>query len=245
MTFDASFGAKAPNGTSGPTYSNLSWSHTLTATSNTVLMVAVSFEDGGSTFQSPTSVSFGSESLTKIATDPGDSTSLNQVTLWYLVNPIATAATITVGGLTLNTVTNNVMGTSMSFANAAGIGEVKTLAATATNTAPTLTFTGVTDGSAIFGAANFSSAAAVPSSLNLTLPGTLNSGSEGAQFSGGQSSHGAGYLLNPNTTLQAVSFSPTNNRNPFAAAVILPIPEPSAAMLGGLGVLALLRRRRA
>lgn len=246
VTFDASYGNKAANSAG-----DLTWSHTVASNSDRILMVAVTFEDTGAAYKTPTAVTFGFQSFTQVTVAPGDLTSLNQVSLWYLVNPTVLTDSITISGLTLNSTGNNVMGTSMSFFGASGIGSSQIF--TTGSTASSLAFTGLADGSAIFGAANFSGATTVPASTTLTLPGSLATAgapgglSGGAQFNTGQSAHGAGYKLDADITSQSVGFTSTSTRNPFAAVVITPaaIPEPTTVLLGSLGALALLRRRRA
>ncbi|MGE3842305.1 MAG: hypothetical protein AB7I50_12015, partial [Vicinamibacterales bacterium] len=71
---------------------SLSWSHTVAAGSNRLLIVRTSHRDGN---KSVTGVTFGGSALTKLAdvNGPGNQ---NKVTLWYRLSPSVGTATVVV-----------------------------------------------------------------------------------------------------------------------------------------------------
>ena len=74
--------------------SSLSWSHTVGASCNTILMVGISWRDGNI---ATTSVTYGGTALTKIgAVNAGGNQ--NRTELWYLLAPATGTATVVVTG---------------------------------------------------------------------------------------------------------------------------------------------------
>lgn len=226
------------NGASAVASAGLSWSHTVTTNNDRILMVAISFEESATIpVPGPTVVTFGSQTFTQLlsvtATGGGFD---NQVSIWYLNNPLSGTGLITVSGVVLNPTGNDVRGSSASFSGAANtptqFGTFNTNA-----TAQSVTFTGVAAGSAVYSAVNYSASGTGRASGDLTFP-------TGGSFGGGQSAHGAGYALSPLGGTVTTGFTGTSARNPMGAVVIAPIPEASSMALGLLGSLGLLRRRR-
>ncbi len=71
---------------------SLSWSHTVAAGSNRLLLVRTAHRDGNKTVSS---VKYGSATLTKVAEQNGPGNQ-NKATLWFLVNPAAGTASVVV-----------------------------------------------------------------------------------------------------------------------------------------------------
>lgn len=112
VSFDGANGASVASTTS------LSWSHTITATTGTILMVAFSYEDASTNLGAvPSQITFGSQNFTPLFTVNANNTGgENLLSMWYLLNPTSGTNTITLTGLTLDTGTNLVRGSSVSFA---------------------------------------------------------------------------------------------------------------------------------
>jgi MYXO-CTERM domain-containing protein len=79
--------------------------------------------------------------------------------------------------------------------------------------------------------------------LTVSAPSGSTALMSGATGSGGGFQYGAAYWLNQPATQTTYTFT-GGTRDSMAIASFAAIPEPSAALLGGLGLLALLRRRR-
>jgi hypothetical protein len=158
VTFDSFSGAQLNYSTpvvGGP----LAWSHTVGAGSDGALVVGIGFEDGNATnIVAPGGVMFGSQSLTLLGTvrmDSGatDGTGFdNQVSLWYLANPAAGSADITVSGLTMDNPNNNVKGFAGSFFGVGGYTGLTT--ANGAGGTTSLSFLSLPAGSAVFASAN-------------------------------------------------------------------------------------------
>jgi autotransporter-associated beta strand protein len=90
ITFDAASSASGANPSSV-----VSWSHTVGAGDNRMLVVGVAAERNADQF--PTSVTFGSQSLTKVTgSSASQGTPYNVTELWYLPAPAVGMATITI-----------------------------------------------------------------------------------------------------------------------------------------------------
>ena len=75
----------------------LTWSHTVAAGSNKILIAAVAAEDNAdATHNKVSSVTFNGESFTKIRNDETTASNNDNCELWYLLNPTSTAANIVV-----------------------------------------------------------------------------------------------------------------------------------------------------
>lgn len=229
-------------GNSSASTTPLTWSHTVTATTDSILLVSFSYEDASTNVGAvPSSITYGSQSLTPLlattASNPGGENTLG---IWYLLNPTAGASTITFAGLTIDTAANLVRGSSVSFS---GSSEVPTLFQTDANTdssAPTVSFTGILTDSALYAIMAYSASGTAQGTTApvLTFP-------TGGSFTGGQAAHHAGYNLNVSGDFTAGSTS-TSARSAMGAVILsTTVPEPSSVLLGALGVLGLLRRRRA
>lgn len=221
----------------------LDWSHTVGAGSDGALVVAISYEDANeATVVTPGGVTFGSQSLSllgnvRMATGvAGPGGFDNQVSLWYLANPIAGSANITVGGLTLENQNNNVKGFAGSFF---GVGGYTGLTTSSSGTG-SLSFSGLAAGSAVFASANNNGAAVAFVTADLTTPL--------AALTGGGSTSQGGYALGLSGSATASFTSPTSVRTPMIGVALTPVlvPEPSTIALAllGLGGLTLIRKRR-
>ena len=237
VTLDAFTGAQVNYSTpllGGP----LTWSHTVGVGSDRALLVGIGYEDNGSATAFPSSVTFGSQSLALVGTvDLAGATPgfRNAVALWYLDDPTAGMADITVGGLTLTVQNNDVKGYAGSFFNVAGY---EKFATSATSGGASLLFQGLTAGSAVFSAANNQNN--TPTwTTSLTSPAASSLGDGGSSLYGG-------YSLNLPAGDTTVTYGVTSGRTPALGVVLTPVPEPSTAALALLGLSGLLvfRKRR-
>jgi Tfp pilus assembly protein PilX len=85
----------ATSATSAAASTTLSWSHTVASQSNRVLVVGVAAEHSSNACQA-SSVTFGSQSLTKITQNVAGTSTYECASLWYLVAPNVGTNTITV-----------------------------------------------------------------------------------------------------------------------------------------------------
>lgn len=241
VTLDSFTGAQVNYST--PTVGGpLTWSHTVGGGSDGALVVAISFEDANeATTVVPGGVSFGLQSLTllgsiRMATGTaGPGGFDNQVSLWYLANPTAGTASITVASLTLDAANNNVKGFAGSFF---GVGGYTGLTTASGATSSSLSFSGLNAGSAVFASANNSAGTTTFTSGDLTTPLAVLAG-------GGSTSQG-GYALNLSGIATATLTAGGGARTPMIGVALTPIPEPSTMALAmlGLGGFALLRKRK-
>jgi hypothetical protein len=213
----------------------LEWSHTVGAGSGSALLVGIAYEDNGPATVFPSSVTFGSQSFTQVGTvelagaTPGFR---NAISLWYLANPTAGAANITVVGLDLTADNNNVKGYAGSFFNVGGYEQFTTSALSGSASLP---FSGLPAGSAVFSMAN--------NQNNSTTWGTSLTTPLASLDSGGSTAFGGYSLgLSGDTT---VTYTTGGGRTPALGVALTPVPEPSTMALAfvGIGGLALLRKR--
>lgn len=85
----------ATSGTSATAGTTLSWSHTVASQSNRVLVVGVTAEHTSSSCQA-SSVSYGSQAMTKITQSVAGTSTYQCSSLWYLLAPTAGTANVTV-----------------------------------------------------------------------------------------------------------------------------------------------------
>lgn len=233
------------NGASGAASSSLAWSHTVSASTDSILMLAFSYEDGSATSGlNPSGITFGSQNFTQLlSVNSSGSGFENVLSIWYLMNPAAGTATITIPSVTLDTPGNLMRGSSVSFSGVSTAPTQFGSNTTNNNTVALLSFTAVPSGSALYNAVGFSGSTTGIGTTSplLTVPtgGSFNSNT-------GQAAHHAGYNLNVGGNFSAGST--TANGRVVQAGVILSasvIPEPSMSFIWlPIGGLLLARRKR-
>jgi hypothetical protein len=191
------------------------------------IVLTLSDEDGsGDTV--PTGFSFGGVAMTLAVSH---NNSIQQTKIYYLdaSNPLV-GGTFGTGDLVVNGTGTNDYGVSWLFLSgtADGVGP------TNISTTQSVSLTTVVNGSWVIASTANNNASGTPQSpLTALLNGDVGS-------AGG----GSGYAEIATAGAGTYSFTDGTGRPVTVAAAFAPIPEPSAALLGALGLLALLRRRR-
>ncbi|MCH7228908.1 hypothetical protein [Haloferula sp. A504] len=215
-TFDASSGSSLP----------ATMLSSFDASSASKVVVTISGEDGfGDSL--PTGVSFNGDSFTLAVTD----TNAIQQTWIYYLDASDAGGTFGTGNLVIDGSGSDDFAASWLFLSgtADGVG--------ATNSAQSQTVsltTTANDSFVVASHANNGSSGTAQSPLTVLLDGPAGS-------AGG----GSGYATIATAGAGTYEFTGGSSRPVTVAAEFTVIPEPSIALLGGLGVLGLLRRRRA
>jgi PEP-CTERM motif len=175
-------------------------------------------------------ISYGGSALTQAVTS-----GQNGASIWYLANPSATGS-ISIDAFTITTLNGFGIGIASLFGNGQEIG----LTATGRSTnSTTVGITTVADSFVMVGADANNGINTTTPSMNAPLTQIYARGDVGSSKSA------AGYENAVAAGAQTYGFTPGSaEERGLAAAAFTVIPEPSTALLGGLGLLALLRRRR-
>jgi hypothetical protein len=130
------FDATANNSCPAACGSTLSWSHTVGAGSNPILVVGISLVKFGLGSAVVSGVTFGANSLTSSPSlTKMDPSGLYTAEIWYLLNPPTGLGTVTV---TFSTIPSAAVGSSVSYFNVAGVGSSNTGSGSSTSASVTV-----------------------------------------------------------------------------------------------------------
>jgi len=209
-------------GGNGQTFSNFDPS----GGSKLVVTIAAEGNGGARTINS---VSFGGTVMTPAVFTSDGTLGLQSTAIYYLDNPSNIAGDIVVDW------SGNVNGVGFGVLSldGAALGAPEAIAGVDGTTVP---ITSLTDGGLLVATFAANGGAAPGGSAPLTE--LLSSGDIGSAVAG------AGYQDLPTAGLQNPAFTSGNSRPVVSAAVFATVPEPSTALLGVIGTVGLLRRRR-
>jgi hypothetical protein len=212
------------------------------------LVVAIGSESGfGGNSVTNMSLSFNGEAMTRavFANDRSAAGDSGGLAIFYLDNPFQGASTFTFGftatGGGANGGIASIYGLAGTVDGVGNTGKSSLTQASAGNVSTSITTSGAD--SWVFAAVQNSGTNNSAGTPSIVAPLTAgHSGFWGTQWgglaSGTQTVSTSGSSLTPTFSTNA------GNNIQVAAVEFLAVPEPSSALLGGLGVLALLRRRR-
>lgn len=198
------------------------------------LVLTVSSEGNGGS-KSISTVTFNGQTMTQAAFG-ADSTSQQITAIYFLDASVALGDLVVTFSSTMNGMGGSLLALSGtksgigSFVGAGGAGLSANLTTTAANSFVVATNTNNNN-----------------ANTTISTPGTTTAQSPLTPlFNGftGSNAGGSGYATVATAGAGTYSFTGATSRPATAVAAFAPIPEPSAALLGGLGMLCLLRRRR-
>ena len=230
VTYGGSFQAWDSGSTTNTDNFTLLGSGFNASTFDKLVVVATTENGNGATSGFIGTMTYDGVAMTQAAFSAGITGNITYTSIWYLDNPTTTAGVIATTG------NNRIAATAFGLnGTALGIGNTASVKGVYSTTLTTSSGSMVISSLGMGGSGN-------NADVNNATPNT-GTKINGREFGANWGGHVAAYDAGGGGTYAFTDTSPTNDVS-VVAVEFTAIPEPSASLLGALGALALLRRRR-